>query len=230
MRDVHILSYSHYFFLFNLKNLLTTLNLQENLKWKKQREFGRLRERTEKTVTIFQSRKKVMCNLIASLRFQVFPLFFLSLLCWLQIHSTEWHGCAAWIVKLNLIFYAYAMDQSFEWHFIMRCHSIKYQILSSYFCVEGIFCWLFTFNKQMVFPHTTIKYWHFVWHLLFSLWNSWQHHKKIYAQPFEKGRWCIQATFDSSNIAWLSTKHRPIKRIAETATKIEEWKRCVRRA
>lgn len=67
-----------------------------------------------------------MCNLIASLRFQVFPLFSSSSA---GFKSIQLNGMdAAWIVKLNLIFYAYAMDQSFEWHFIMRCHSIKFYI------------------------------------------------------------------------------------------------------
>lgn len=110
---------------------------------------------------------------------------------WFQIHSTEWHGCCAWIVKLNLIFYAYAMDQSFEWHFIMRCHSIKFYL----FLCTVFFCWLFTFNKQMVFPvHNNqiltfgVCVCVFVL-LLFSLWNLWQHYTTVapqnfYAQPF----------------------------------------------
>lgn len=126
----HFLSYSH---TFQPENLLTTLNLQE-IRSERNRDRDNGVERDRNAVTIFQSRKKVMCNLIASLRFQVFPLFiFLSVVRLLASsrcsNPFNWKYDAVWIVKLNLIFYAHAMDQKFEWHFIIRCHSIKYIFL-----------------------------------------------------------------------------------------------------
>lgn len=127
----------------------------------RKREFGRLRERT---VTIFQSRKKVMCNLIASLRFQVFPVF--SFVCSLALvlasNPFDW---MAWMRCMN---------SKVKFDFLRSCNGSKFWmafyhemsfdkiILYIVFLWKVFFGWLFTFNKQMVFPYTTIKYWHFV--------------------------------------------------------------------